>query len=113
MPAGRPLLDISTEAPEVLTVRINGTEFPLADPTEMELSTHLAMDRCRARLVALATADPTAEDMRALRAVADEMVRAILPTVPDEVHKALRDEHRVAIMNTYARVHAPAGVTNG
>ena len=96
-----PLLNLSTLS-ERYTVTIDGDEYELRNPGELDLLSYHKIGKASAEVEQLlADADAlTTKQVTRMNRLIDQLCRAILDA-PDVVHKGLKDIHRLQVIQVF------------
>lgn len=111
----KPLLDLTTLAPERQFITIDGERYDLVLPSELGLKDALWLDRMseRGRQLAAKGADGfTDEEFKELDRLLDQAVQMIVLGLPDEVRARLTVIHKVRLLEVFTQALSgsqPAG----
>jgi hypothetical protein len=101
--AGKVVLNFDQQDDTALVVTIDQQTYPFLDPTRVTPIERHRLIRLQRRGDELAQkADLTEEERAELESIPDQMVRIVVKA-PDEIHKKLNDEQRMAILAAFMR----------
>lgn len=107
-----PILDLKTfiERP---TVAIDGTPYELRNVDELSLLEYQRIAGTSRRLESIKTDEMTDDEAAELSALADQICRMILVDVPADVHDALHDTQRMAVLQAFITLPRTAHLFGG
>lgn len=103
----KPLLDLSTIEPERPFVRIDGIDYPMALPEDLDLIQIAKLERLELDRLALVERanepDYIEERAEAMHIMLEQLIPVILPTLPGDVLVSLRDPLKMQIMSAFTK----------
>ena len=103
----KPILDLSTlEQP---TISIDKQDYSLMRPEDFGLRESVRLERLRKIVAAVMnqTGEIADEDVLAMADALDELVRMVLPGLPDDVFGKLRDGQKLKIVEAFSTLVTP------
>ena len=103
----KPILDLSTlEQP---TISIDKQDYSLMRPEDFGLRESVRLERLRKTVAAVMnqTGEIADEDVLAMADALDELVRMVLPGLPDDVFGKLRDGQKLKIVEAFSTLVTP------
>lgn len=103
----KPILDLSTlEQP---TISIDKQDYSLMRPEDFGLRESVRLERLRKTVAGVMnqTGEIADEDVLAMADALDELVRMVLPGLPDDVFGKLRDGQKLKIVEAFSTLVTP------
>jgi hypothetical protein len=104
---GKALLDLSTlEQP---TISIDKQDYSLMRPEDFGLRESVRLERLRKTVAAVMnqTGEIADDEVLAMADALDELVRMVLPSLPDDVFGKLRDGQKLKIVEAFSTLVTP------